>query len=80
MFSKDLLHMWVSVSTCAPNHLLGCLGSTATRTMGVASKCRAVKGGQAGDVERVADFKMHSSRPPIPRRYKDKSINKTQLT
>lgn len=56
--------------------LLGCLGSMATRTMGVASKLSGVKGGQAGDVDRVADFKMYSSRPPIPDgRGKDRDIN-----
>lgn len=48
----------------------------ATRTMGVASKLSGVKGGQAGDVDRVADFKMYSSRPPIPdRRGEDRDIN-----
>lgn len=46
--------------------LLGCLGSIATRTMGVASKLSGVKGEQAGEVDKVADFKMHFSRPPIP--------------
>lgn len=48
--------------------LLGCLGSTATRTIGVASKLRGVNGGQAGDVDSVADFSTKSCRPPIPNR------------
>lgn len=57
--------------------LLGCLGSMATRTMGVASKLSGVKGEQAGEVDRVADFKTHSSRPPIPdRRGQGKDINR----
>lgn len=47
-------------------HVLGCLGSIATLTMGVASKLIGVKGGQAGDVEMVADLRMNSSMPPIP--------------
>lgn len=37
--------------------LLGCLGSMATRTMGVASKLSGVKGEQAGVDDSVADFK-----------------------
>lgn len=40
----------------------------ATRTMGVASKLSGVKGGQAGAVDSVADFKTNSSSPPIPER------------
>lgn len=48
--------------------LLGCLGSMATRTMGVASKLSGVKGEQAGVEDRVADFRTCSSRPPIPER------------
>jgi len=35
--------------------------------MGVASKLSGVKGGQAGEIDRVADFKTHSSSPPIPK-------------
>lgn len=46
--------------------LLGCLGSIAIRTMGVASKLSGMKGEQAGVVDKVADFKTESSRPPIP--------------
>lgn len=38
----------------------------ATRTIGVASKLSGVKGQQAGEVERVADFNTFPSRPPIP--------------
>lgn len=40
----------------------------ATLTMGVASKLSGVKGGQAGEVDSVADFKTNSSSPPIPER------------
>jgi len=29
---------------------------------------RGVKGGQAGDVDKVADFRTKSCRPPIPKR------------
>ena len=58
----------MSGSVCWRGHLLGCLGSMATRTMGVASKLRGVKGGQAGEVEMVADLSTKSSRPPIPER------------
>lgn len=61
---------------CAFQDLLGCWGSMATRTMGVASKLSGVKGGQAGLVDRVADFKTHSSRPPIPDRKRQKVIKK----
>lgn len=50
----------------SPWSLLGCFGSTATRTIGVASKLRGVNGGQAGDVDSVADFSTKSCRPPIP--------------
>lgn len=49
----------------------------ATRTMGVASKLRGMKGGRAGEVERVADFNTHSSRPPIPRESIHQSINQS---
>lgn len=56
----------ISESKFMFKYLLGCLGSMATRTIGVASKLRGVKGQQAGEVERVADFKTFSSRPPIP--------------
>lgn len=52
----------------SPWSLLGCLGSTATRTIGVASKLRGVNGGQAGDVDSVADLSTKSCRPPIPNR------------
>lgn len=70
-----LLHQnakWYSSVLCscvaafAHQHVLGCLGSIATLTMGVASKLIGVKGGQAGDVEMVADLRMNSSMPPIP--------------
>lgn len=58
----------------SPLNLLGCFGSTATRTIGVASKLRGVNGGQAGDVDSVADFSTKSCRPPIPNRnWKKKS-------
>jgi len=62
----------------SPPNLLGCFGSTATRTIGVASKLRGVNGGQAGDVESVADFSTKSCRPPIPNRNlkKEKQNNK----
>lgn len=43
---------------CSFKDILGCLGSMATRTMGVASKLSGVKGGQAGEVDRVADFRI----------------------
>lgn len=46
----------LSVKQCVD--ILGCLGSMATRTMGVASKLSGVNGGQAGEVDRVADFKI----------------------
>ncbi|KAF3833348.1 hypothetical protein F7725_027013 [Dissostichus mawsoni] len=58
--------------------LLGCLGSMATRTMGMASMLRGMKGGQAGEVDRVADFKTHSSRPPIPEERGEKNIYSKQ--
>lgn len=60
---------------CASKNLLGCLGSTATRTMGEASKLSGVKGGQAGEVDKVADFKTLSSRPPIPGKGWEENIN-----
>lgn len=50
--------------------LLGCFGSTATRTIGVASKLRGVNGGQAGDEDSVADFSTNSCSPPIPKRHR----------
>jgi len=56
----------LNVAAFAHQHVLGCLGSIATLTMGVASKLIGVKGGQAGDVEMVADLRMNSSMPPIP--------------
>lgn len=46
--------------------LLGCLGSTATLTMGAASKLSGMNGGQQGMLQRVADFSTKSWRPPIP--------------
>lgn len=44
----------------------GFFGSTATLTIGLASKCISVKAGHATVLDRVADFRMCSSRPPIP--------------
>lgn len=68
----------------SPSSLLGCFGSTATRTIGVASKLRGVNGGQAGDVDSVADFSTKSCRPPIPNRYwrkkKRQNKKKTKIT
>lgn len=58
--------------------LLGCLGSTATLTMGVASKLSGMNGGQEGKLHRVADFSTKSWRPPIPaRRKKIPGVNTT---
>ena len=54
----------------------GCLGSIATRTIGDASKFTGVKGGQAKDIDRVADFKTQSSKPPIPERQHKSIINR----
>lgn len=48
------------------SYLLGCFGSTATRTIGVASKLRGMNGGHAGDVDNVADLRTNSSKPPMP--------------
>lgn len=48
--------------------LLGCFGSIATRTIGVASKFSGVNGGQAGDDDSVADLSTKSCNPPIPER------------
>ena len=45
---------------------LGCVGSTATRTMGKASRFRGKNGGQTAVEESVADFNTCSSKPPIP--------------
>lgn len=56
-----LVCAWVSCK-----YILGCLGSIATLTMGVASKLSGVKGGHAAEVEMVADFRINSSIPPIP--------------
>lgn len=61
-------------------NLLGCLGSTATRTIGVASKLRGVNGGQAGDVDSVADFSTKSCRPPIPNGNWKKKSKTTKIT
>lgn len=40
--------------------LLGCFGSIATLTIGVASKLRGMNGGQDGEVHSVADFSTKS--------------------
>ena len=61
-------------------HLLGCLGSMATRTMGVASKLSGMKGGQAGEVEMVADFSTKSSRPPIPAKERGPARSRRAIT